>query len=61
MIIKWEGIGDALIGIFLALDSFIYSLVSSAYRIFMSLASARILSSSAYEDIARKIYIVIGV
>lgn len=61
MIIKWEGIGDALIGIFLALDSFVYSLVSSAYKIFMSLASARILSSDAYTEIANKIYVIIGV
>lgn len=51
----------AFLGIILTLDSWIYSLISSAYKIFMAIASARILSSDAYTAIANKVYIIIGV
>jgi hypothetical protein len=52
---------EAFLGIILTLDSWIYSLISSAYKIFMAIASARILSSDAYTAIANKVYIIIGV
>lgn len=52
---------EAFLGIILTLDSWIYSLISSAYKIFMAIASARILSSDAYTVIANKVYIIIGV
>ncbi len=54
-------IKDGFLGIILTLDSIIYSLISSAYKIFMALAGARLLSTDAYTAIANKIYIVVGV
>ncbi len=58
-------IGDALksgiMGVLLTLDSIIYGLISSAFRIFMAIAGARLLSSDAYTEIANKIYIIVGV
>ena len=51
----------AFLGIILTLDSWIYSLISSAYKIFMAIASARILSSDAYTAVANKVYVIIGV
>lgn len=58
-------IGDALqngvMGVLLTLDTIIYGLISSAFKIFMAIAGARLLSSDAYTEIANKIYIVVGV
>jgi len=56
-----EAIGEAFYGVLLLLDGAIYSFIASAYRIFMAVASARILSSDAYTSIANKIYVIIGV
>lgn len=59
------GIGDlikeGIAGVLLLLDTIIYGLISGAYKIFMALASARILSSDAYSNIANSLYAVIGV
>ena len=52
---------DGIIGLLLTLDGFIYSLISSSYKIFMALAGARLLTASAYQAIANKIYILVGV
>ena len=52
---------QAFLGIVLSLDSWVYSLISSAYKIFMAIASARILSSDAYTSVANKVYIIVGV
>ena len=52
---------QAFLGIILTLDTWVYSLISSAYKIFMAIASARILSSDAYTAIANKVYVIIGV
>lgn len=49
------------IGVILILDTLIYGLISSAFRIFMAIAGARLLSSDAYTAIANKIYLIIGV
>ena len=49
------------IGIILILDTLIYGLISSAFRIFMAIAGARLLSSDAYTAIANKVYLVVGV
>lgn len=54
-------VGDAFLGIVLTLDTWVYSLISSSYKIFMALASARLLSSDAYTEIANKVYIIVGV
>ena len=52
---------EGFIGILLMLDTLIYGLIASAFRIFMALASARLLSSETYTEVANKIYIVVGV
>ncbi len=58
-------LGDVLergfVGIILTLDTLIYGLVSSAFKVFMAIASARLLSSDAYYTIANKVYLIIGV
>lgn len=54
-------IEKGFLGIILSLDSFVYSLITSAYKIFMAIASAELLSSEAYQNIAEKVYIIIGV
>ena len=54
-------LSNVFMGIIMTLDTFIYSLVNSSYRIFMAIASARLLSSDVYYEIANKIYIVVGV
>ena len=56
-----EFLSSVFMGIIMTLDTFIYSLVNSSYRIFMAIASARLLSSDVYYEIANKIYIVVGV
>ena len=53
-------IKDAL-GILLTLDTLIYGLITSVFKIFMALAGARLLTSEAYYDIANKVYAIIGV
>ena len=50
-----------IMSVFLTLDGFVYSLISSAYKIFMAIAGAKLLSSEAFETIANKVYIIIGV
>ena len=52
-------LSSVFMGIIMTLDTFIYSLVNSSYRIFMAIASARLLSSDVYYEIANKIYIII--
>ena len=58
-------IKDALekgaLGILLTLDTLIYGLITSVFKIFMALAGARLLTSEAYYDIANKVYAIIGV
>ncbi|MBQ8659291.1 MAG: hypothetical protein IJ475_00425, partial [Bacilli bacterium] len=54
-------IGNAALSLLLILDSFIYKLIASSYRIFMALSGARLLSSEAFSMIANKLYIIIGV
>lgn len=56
-----EALKEGFIGILLTLDTIIYWLIAGAYKIFMAIAGARLLSSDAYTEIANKIYIVIGV
>lgn len=65
MIYLLFSLGDVLekgfIGIILTLDTLIYGLISSAFKVFMAIASARLLSSDAYYTIANKVYLIIGV
>ena len=46
-------LSSVFMGIIMTLDTFIYSLVNSSYRIFMAIASARLLSSDVYYEITR--------
>lgn len=54
-------LGSALNTVLLAIDAVVYGLINSAFKIFMAIAGARLLSSDAYTTIANKIYIIIGV
>lgn len=56
-----DALKEGFIGIILTLDTLIYGLIASAFRVFMAIASARLLSSEAYYAIANKVYLVIGV
>lgn len=56
-----ESLQKGFIGILLTLDTLIYSLISSSFKVFMAIAGARLLSSDAYFEIASKIYVVVGV
>ena len=56
-----DSVNSIFIGIMLAIDSVIYGLINSSFKIFMALAGARLLSSDVYTSIANKIYIIIGV
>ena len=56
-----EALKEGFIGILLTLDTLIYSLISSSFKVFMAIAGARLLSSDAYFEIANKIYIIVGV
>ncbi len=52
---------EGIAGIMLVLDTIIYGLISGAYKIFMALASARLLTSDAYTQIANSMYAIVGV
>lgn len=54
-------LSDVFVGIIMVLDSFIYTMITSAYKIFMALASARLLSSDVYYEVANRLYLVVGV
>ncbi len=56
-----DAIKQGFIGIILTLDTLIYGLIGSAFKVFIALAGARLLSSETYFDIANKIYVIIGV
>lgn len=56
-----ETIQEGFFGICIALDGVIYGLINTIYKIFMSLAGARILNSNLFNEIANKIYIIVGV
>lgn len=54
-------IGEAFIALLMVIDTWVYNLVSSSYKIFMALSGARLLSSDAFASIANKLYIIVGV
>lgn len=47
-------------GFFLLLDGVIYNLIRSVYRVFDFLARVNIFNDDAYQDISRKIYVILG-
>ena len=55
------GIRNALINVFLSLDSIIYSLISYLFQVFNYLASAEIFSSDVFQELTYRVYIIVGV
>lgn len=43
------------------INAFFYNLVNFAYKVFLSLASAQIFTTEQYQNLAQKIYLVLGV
>lgn len=56
-----DTIREAFIGVLLTLDGIVYGLVSTIYKIYIRIASARILTNEAFTVIANKMYVIIGV
>ena len=56
-----DAIKQGFIGIILTLDTLIFGLIGSAFKIFIALAGARLLTSETYFEIANKLYVIIGV
>lgn len=52
---------DLFYGVFLLIDTIVYSAISGLYKVFYAVSSARLLTSDAYMDVANKVYVVIGV
>lgn len=57
----WDSIQSFFFGLMLILDGFVYSAISTLYKVYMILAGQRILTTEAFTVIANKIYIIIGV
>src|SRR5574344_2772220 len=62
------GLGDIFVPffgllymLFLNINAFLYNLVCFAYQVFLAVASAQIFSSEQYQNLAQKIYLVLGV
>ena len=47
--------------IFIYINSMIYDFISFVYQIFIALAGAKIFNSSTYQEIANRVYVIIGV
>lgn len=56
-----DSIKEAFIGVLLTLDGIVYGLISTIYKIYIRIASARILTNEAFTVIANKMYVIIGV
>ena len=54
-------IGPIFFSIFLTIDSCIYTILNSIYRVYIALASARIFSAGLFTEIAGRLYAIIGV
>lgn len=56
-----ETIGAAFTGVLLTLDGIVYGTIAKMYKIYTLLAAQKLLSSDAFQTIANKLYIIIGV
>lgn len=56
-----EALQTGVTGLLLLLDSVIYNFLSILFNLFESLAEAEILNKSAYQSVAERVYVVIGV
>ena len=57
----WEKVLTALYAIMLSIDGAIYSILNSIYKIYIALASARLLTNGMFTEIANRFYAIIGV
>ena len=48
-------------GILLTFDAIVYGLIGGAFKVFMAVAKARLLTSDAYYNVANKVYLIVGV
>ncbi len=54
-------IGEGILAVFLGVDGVIYSFIGGLYKIFMAIASARMMTNTIYEQITSKVYLLVGV
>lgn len=60
--LKWSGIKEAIVSIFLFLDAIIYSFISYVYQIFLVLAGTNdIVDDSFIDGFINRLYLIIGV
>ena len=52
---------EGFFGILLTFDTIIYGLIGGAFKVFIAVAEARLLTSEAYYDIAGRVYMLVGV
>ena len=52
---------EGFFGILLTFDTIIYGLIGGAFKVFMAVAKARLLTSDTYYNVANKIYLIVGV
>ena len=60
--LKWSGIKEAVVSIFLFLDAIVYSFISYVYQIFLVLAGSNsIVDDSFIDGFVERLYMIIGV
>ncbi len=52
---------EGFFGILLTFDTIIYGLIGGAFKVFIAVAEARLLTSDAYYDVATRVYLIVGV
>ena len=53
-------IGEGILAVVLGVDGVIYSFIGGLYKIFMAIASARMMTNTIYEQITSKVYLLVG-
>ncbi len=61
MMLLANALREGFFGILLTFDTIIYGLISGAFKVFIAVAEARLLTSDAYYDIAGRVYMIVGV
>ncbi len=61
MLISWLWLDNKLAQLFLLLDSALYQAVEWLYGLFMQLAQSELFESAVYENLAQRIYVVLGI
>lgn len=52
---------EGFFGVLLTFDTIIYGLIGGAFKVFMAVAKARLLTSDAYYAVATRVYLLVGV